>query len=331
MQGIFPPATIVPTDALAIARPLSWLVVVAFLSAAVLESRDRERARALAVGAWVLFGAFWLLLVPHFVIEQKSIVEGLGSIAAVPLSLYAGYLLWNGRDSLFVLSRAIGLMGILYLPFSSVPLLDSNPARRFLVETVADQTAYLMSLVGAEPTLVGGMEHAGHPITSKNYPYENTFVFPGNTAPIRYSIILACTGIGSMAIIAGGILAVSAPIERKARALALSIPIIYVLNLFRNVFIAIAFGEQRMHWFAGTVTSLFGLDDPQMVSYYVADRLLAQFGSVFAMILITWLVVKTLPEILVIVEDLLFLLTGSDYDLQDAFGVAPVASDGGER
>jgi len=56
--------------------------------------------------------------------------------------------------------------------------------------------------------------------------------------------------------------------------------------------------------------------------------MLAQFGSVFAMIFITWLVVKTLPEILVIVEDLLYLLTGSEYDLQEAFSVSdePVQS-----
>lgn len=330
MSAALTGVTTLQTDPIAIARPLSWLVVVAFLSAAALESRDRERARGVAVGAWVLFGAFWLVLTPHFVLEQKSIVEGLGSIAAVPLSLYAGYLLWNGRDSLFVLSRAVGLMGLLYLPFSYVPLLESNPARQWLVETVASQTAWLMSLVGFDPTLVGGMEHDGLPITGKNYPYENTFVFEGTTNPIRYSIILACTGVGSMAIIAGGILAVRAPLDRKARALALSLPVIYVLNLFRNVFIAIMFGHQKMHWFEGTITKLFGLSDPQMVSYYVADRLLAQFGSVVAMVLITWLVVKTLPEILVIVEDLLFMVTGTEYDLQEAFDVTPAVPDGGK-
>ena len=70
--------------------------------------------------------------------------------------------------------------------------------------------------------------------------------------------------------------------------------------------------------------TLLGTDDPQVVSYFIADRLLAQFGSVIAMILITWLVVRTLPEILVVVEDLLYLLTGSEHDLRDAFGVTSV-------
>jgi archaeosortase A (PGF-CTERM-specific) len=316
---------------LAIARPLSWVVVVAFLTAGALESRDTDRARTVAVGAWVLFGAFWLALVPHFVFEQKSIVEGLGSIAAVPLSVYAGYLLRDGRDSLFVLSRAIGFMGLLYLPFSYIPLLESNPVRHWMVEVVADQTAFLMSLIGVEPTLIDGLTYNGSPIEGKTHPDESTFVFPGNTRPITYTIILACTGIGSMAIIAGGVLAVSAPMKRKLHALAIALSVIYVLNLIRNAFIATAFGQQRMQWFEGTVMWLFGLSDPQLVSYYIADRLLAQFGSVIAMVIITWLVVQRLPGLLIIVEDLLYLLTAREFDLADAFGVpeesGPVSAD----
>ena len=308
-----------------VSAPLSWIVVLAFLAAGVTERWDRELARRIAVGGWGLFGLFWLVLVPHFVFEIGSIVEGLGSIAAVPMSLYAGYRLWNGRDSLFVLTRAVGLMGLLYLPFVYVPFIESIPPRKWLVETVADQTAFLMSLLGFEPTVVGGLSHGGFPIAGKEYPDESTFVFEGNTAPIRYTIVTACTGIGSMSIIAGGVLAVSAPTKRKARALAIALPVIYVLNLFRNVFIAVMFGHQRMQFFVDPLMSLLGTDDPQYVSYFIADRLLAQFGSVFAMIAITWLVVKTLPEILVVVEDLLYLLTGSEYDLREAFGVSAAA------
>ena len=51
------------------------------------------------------------------------------------------------------------------------------------------------------------------------------------------------------------------------------------------------------------------------------------------MVAITWLVVRELPEILTVVEDLLYLVTGTEYDLTAAFGVgdvAAVATDGGE-
>jgi archaeosortase A (PGF-CTERM-specific) len=156
-------------------------------------------------------------------------------------------------------------------------------------------------------------------ISEKPYPYESTFWFEGNTRPITYNILLACTGMGSISIFAGAILAVSAPWRRRLRALALTVSVIYVLNLFRNVFIAVSFGEQRMQILPELVMTVFGLADPQMVSYYVADRILAQTGSVVVLVGITYFLVRELPEITVLVEDLLFLVTGTEYDLVAAF------------
>ena len=316
-------------DPLAIARPLSWVVVAAFLAAGVLVDRDRERARGIGVAAWGLFAVFWLVLVPHFVFTQKSIVEGLGSIAAVPLSAYAGYRLWHGRDSLFVLTRAVGIMGLLYLPFAYVPLLESNPVRGFAIETVAAQTNFLLGLIGVDPTLMAGTEYFGE-VTNSDYQYVGTFVFPGDTQPITYTIIIACTGVGSMSIIAGLVLAVKAPLERKLRALAMALPVIYALNLVRNVFIATMFGQQRMQWFVDPVMTVFGLSDPQLVSYYITDRILAQVGSVVALAVITWLVVRELPEVLAVVDDVLYLVAGTEYDLRETFDVPRARADGGE-
>jgi len=301
-------------DPLVWSEPLMWVVLAAFLGSALINQYDRELARRVAVAGWVAFAAFWLVLVPHFILTQKSLIEGVGSFAAVPLSVWAGYKLWLGRDSLFVLTRAVGVMGLVYVPFLTI-----DPVRQVIVESVTDQTAFLLSLVGVDPLLVGGLSHNGLPIAEKVYPHESTFWFEGNSQPITYTIILACTGIGSIAIFAGGILAVSAPWRRKLRALALTVSVIYVLNLFRNVFIAISFGEQRMQILPGLVMTLFGTEDPQMVSYYVADRILAQTGSVIALVVITYFLVRELPEITTLVDDLLFLLTGNEYDLATAF------------
>ena len=319
-------------DPLVVARPLSWVIVALFLATGLLSSRDgaRERARYVGVVAWGLFGLFWLVLVPHFVLVQKSIVEGIGSIAAVPLSLYVGYLLWNGRDSLLTLSKAVGFMGIIYLPFAYLPLVESNPLRKFMIETVAAQTDFLLSLIGVDPQLVVGTSVVDGVSASSDYQYLSTFYFPGGERPITYTIIVACTGVGSIAILAGAILAVEAPMRRKARALAVTVPVIYVLNLVRNVFIATMFGQQRMQWFVGMFTGLFGTSDPQMVSYYMPDRLLAQFGSVIALVGITWLIVRELPEILSLIEDVAYLITGTEYDLQTEFGNADVRTDGGD-
>jgi exosortase/archaeosortase len=55
-----------------------------------------------------------------------------------------------------------------------------------------------------------------------------------------------------------------------------------------------------------------------MVSYIWIDRIIAQSLSVVAMVLIFWLVLRELPEVIQPVEDVLYLLTGTEYDLAGA-------------
>jgi archaeosortase A (PGF-CTERM-specific) len=300
--------------------PLAWLVLAAFLGGAVLEYADRDRARLLTVGAWVFFAVFWLSLIHYYVIDSKSIIEGLGSIFAVPVSLYIGYLLLQGRDSLFVLSRAIAGMGLVFLPFEAFPMLA-----RMLVEIVTRQTEFVMGLLGQtapEDFRVVSGTIVGRP------DRRSTFLFVDETGHrITYTIRIACTGIGSMAIFAGLVGAIRAPLVRKIRALAVSIPVIYVLNLVRNTFIGLAFGQQRLHIAPDLVLSLFSATDPYLVSYFIADRIIAQSLSVLLLIGITWLVVRELPEAMTVVEDLLYVATGTEYDLEPAVDRDSVQSD----
>jgi archaeosortase A (PGF-CTERM-specific) len=307
----------------AITEPLGWLVLLLFVAGAVLERYDRDYARPVVVVAWALFGLFWLSLIHYFAIESRSVVEGLGAVLATPLSLYVGYVLARGRDSLFVLSRAVAVMGLVYVPFVTIEAL-----RRPLIESVTVQTEFLINLLGFQPEVVDGLTVQGldgetYRISDKVYPYDSTFAFYGSAGdlPITYTIATVCTGIGSMAIFAGLVGAVSAPLDRKLRAFAVSIPVIYALNLVRNVFIAVTFGNQMTNVFPEVVMTLFALESEYMVSYIVSDRILAQVGSVLALVVITWLVVRELPEVLVVIEDLLYLVTGQEYDLTDALDV----------
>jgi len=318
----------------AVAEPLAWVVVAAFLAGAAADLRSRSLARRVTVGAWGLFAVFWLVQAPHFAFEQKSVIEGVGSAVAVPVSAYVGYLLWGGRDSLLTLSRAVAVMGVVFMPFEMI-----DPLRHWLVEVVTRQTEFLMHAVGSSPEVIPGSQVCkdgavtnGQFTCAETYPdYRNTFLFHPNGERVTYTILIACTGVGSMAIFAGLVAAVRAPLARKLRALAVSLPVIYALNLVRNVFIGLSFGEMRMQIAPELVASVFGFSlaqDPALVSYYVADRILAQTGSVVALVAITYLVVRELPEVLAVVEDVLFVVTGSEYDLRTALSVSPVRADG---
>ncbi|MFB6191992.1 MAG: archaeosortase A [Haloarculaceae archaeon] len=302
---------------------LAWLSVAAFLAALLADRHDRRLGRYAAVGAWASFAVFWFALVPHFAFVKHSIIEGVLSAAAVPASLYVGYLLWRGRDSLFVLTRAIAVMGAIYLPFTTVPWLYEP-----LVEFTVMQVNWGIELLGYDP-----------PIVENEAGIRNTFVFHTAGHIYRSQVLLACTGLGSMTIFVGLAAAVRAPLSRKLRAVAVSVPIIWTLNIARNVFIAVAQGKQ---WFAdvypSVVLTMFGASDPHIVSFLVADRIISQSLSVVALLGILYLVVRELPEVAVVVEDLLFMLTGTEYDLRDsgpgggsggASASGPARADGG--
>jgi len=310
-----------PVDVLSVTDPLAWVLVALFGGGALAERRFPAAARYAIGGAWALFAAFWLLLVPHFFLVQNSFVEAGLALVGVPACLYAGYLLVDGRESLFVLSRAVAVMGLIYLPAETLPLV-----RQVLVEHVARQTELLMGLLGYDPTL--------RPIGPGRPAYEGfTAAFHFETADpdhdgIVYNIVMACTALGSMAIFAGCIAAVRAPLRRKLRALAVAIPVIYVLNVIRTTFIGLAFGHQ---WFDGAyapyLMRLFGESDPYMVSHVVAEGIISQLLSVVALVAIAWFVMRELPELLVIVDDVAYMVTGEERDTAAELGLLPADAD----
>jgi archaeosortase A (PGF-CTERM-specific) len=307
---------------------LSWLVMGVFLAGAALEFYDREWARYVLVGGWVVLALFWVSSIYQFVFDQKSITEGIAVILAVPLSLYVGYLLANGRDRLLMISRGVAVAWLIYLPLSTVPFL-----RDPLIAVVTDQTAFVLSLIGADFSVVAGNNFPSHiSLSDPPQSFHKSFFFqfdsPGDGYNIVYTIKMACTGVGSMAIFGGLVAAVRAPLRRKLKALGAAVAIIWVLNIARNVFIAYTFGYQKLQLFPDAVVSAFGLQTQLEVSYIVADRILAQFLSVAALVGITYIVVMELPEVLSVVEEGLYVLTRKEYDLQQALGVG-VRADGG--
>jgi len=297
---------------------LAWISVVAFLAGVLAHRRDERLGRYLTAGAWAVFGVFWGTLIPHFWYAKASFIEaGLAAIA-IPACIYTGYLLLSGRDSLIVLSRAVAIMGVLYLPATTLDALFEP-----LIEIVTLQAKWGIELLGYQPTVVEN--EAG---------VRSILLFnPGTEAARSTEILLACTGLGSMSILAGLILAVDASPDRKAKALAVSVPVIWVLNFVRNVFIAAAFGGQWFQVFVPQVIGVFGATgtSPELASYYIADKVLAQSASVVALVGILLLVLRFVPELKSVVVDVLYLVTGDEYDLG---GREPprggVRADGGE-
>lgn len=295
----------------ALSDAMAWAVVIAFIAGIVIDAfGSRGRARLVIAGAWGIFAVFWLSVFPHFAFEVRSLVEGLGSLLAVPLSLSAGYFLLRGRDSVMSLSRAVGIMSLLYYPPRAIPAL-----REFLIETVAAQTDWGLALLGYDPAFVIAPETG----------YLNTFVF----VDFSTYIVWACTGMGSIAIFGGLIAAANADLGRKLRAFALAVGIIWVLNWLRNVFVAAAAGHSwfdypALTWLAADVAGA----PAGHTSFWIAHTVISQSLSVLALVAITLLVIRRVPEVLSILSEAVFVATGREYDLRGMLDVdARVSTD----
>lgn len=278
-----PIGTVVNSDVLA------GIVIALFLSAVTTRYLDADReARILTTAAWATFGIFWANLIEHFFITQQSPLEGLLTVLAVPLCLLIAVRTWNQDPlvenadlSIGMLTRAVTVMALLYYPVTALPTVQQA-----FIETVTAQVEVIISTLGYDPAVTVG--ESG---------FRDSFVF--TTPDHRYvtTVLLACTGYGSLSIVMGIIWAVDAPWRKRALATAIAAPIVWGLNLIRVTFITLAHGNQWFTIAVDEVMFLFGESNPHSVSYLWADRIIAQPASAIALVAVLFLLMRVLPEL----------------------------------
>ncbi|MDQ2051706.1 archaeosortase A [Natronolimnohabitans sp. A-GB9] len=283
---------------------IAWAAIGLFLIAIGSEWQSQPTAaRRIAAGGWLLFGTFWLTMVPYYYGEVRSPIQTVLALAAFPLSAYVSYLQLTGQASLSLLTRAVAVIGLIYLPAETIPFV-----RQWLIETTARQTHWGLEVFDYSPGLNDGPNG-----------YESRFNFdPDATVTGRTTyIVMACTGLGSMAIFGGLIAATTAPLKRKVVALIVAVGIIWFLNLTRNVFIVLAspWGWFQYEPLVYVFTTYLG-EPASRTSYLVAHTYISQPLSVVALIGITYLVFRILPETASVLEELLYVLTGKEIELQ---------------
>ncbi len=243
-----------------------WLVTnVLWVGLALLAASALSGRRALAGVGWILFGVHWLKQPARYLAIGDHFNVGL-TLAVALFSFYIGWLILvrgcSSRSCTWA-GSAVAIGGFAYFPFAELA-----PFREGLIGGTAELTLQLLNFFGV-PAAAGG----GSVITLYGHSVE---------------IVLACTAIESMALFAGVVLSVQAPPKRKAAALLASVPVIYGLNLFRNIFVVVAYGEE---WFGDE-------------SFYLAHNVIAKAGSAVALFAIAYVVLTLLPELLDMIDEL---------------------------
>jgi archaeosortase A (PGF-CTERM-specific) len=271
-----------------------WLAVGLMIASSVIPRNLMVRKLVGGIG-WVLFSVHWGYQPLHYIETQDYANVGLTFLFAL-FCMFVAYIMFReyregallvrknrelvrskipppiggekGIEITSMLTSANSLGALIYFPFASFPSLNT-----WIIGGVASQVVWTLQYFDIPAHM-----NDWNMITLNGYTVE---------------IILACTAIESIALFMGLIGSVSAPFRRLVAAFIVSVPVIYVLNLIRDIFVVLAYGEQ---W--------FGVN-----SFSIAHNYIAKAGSGVALFLISYAVLRILPELLELIDGLWVVLS----------------------
>jgi Predicted membrane protein len=270
-----------------------WLAVGLMVTSSIIPRTSKVRKLIGGIG-WGVFSIHWGYQ-PLYYLEIQDYANVLLTIVIALFCLLVAYIMFreyregpiyikNNRevvhskfssqdesDSLDItsmLTSASALGALVYFPFANFSSLNT-----WIIGGVTSQVFWVLRYFE-----IPAYMKAWNMITLNGYTVE---------------VILACTAIESIALFMGLIGAVRAPLSRLAMAFIVSVPVIYILNLIRDIFVIVAYGDQ---W--------FGAD-----SFIIAHNYIAKAGSGIALFVISYVVLRILPELLEMIDGLWVIIS----------------------
>lgn len=222
----------------------------------------------------MFFGIFWAMQTPYF-FGIGDFFNAIVCMLALPFYAFLGYneylsYTWDEENkSLKWITGASFFAGGLYFLIDKIPILSGH-----LIYGVAVQTVWLINAFGFGYG-VGNINYGGNPMWYRTNYNEISVPIQGSSV----TIIQACTALQSMLIFVGAIYCVQALTKHKWKAFFATVPVIYVLNLIRNI--GLIYMMDELGW-----------------SYELSHNTVGKGGSFIALIILAFVAFKLLPELL---------------------------------
>jgi archaeosortase A (PGF-CTERM-specific) len=236
-------------------------------------SKGRNRHVYRMIGL-CLFGVFWLMSVPWF-FQIGDLFNGLVVLLAMPFYVFLGYneyLSYKWDEEIPALKWIVGASFVgagIYFLVDKIPILSGA-----VIYAVAQQTVWILNALGFDYS-VGAIAYGGNPLWYRVNYYDISVPITNSSV----AIIQACTALQSMLIFVGGIFSVKADKRRKWKAFFATVPVIYVLNLIRNV--SVIYMIDEISW-----------------DYELAHNVVGKGGSFVALLILAYVTFMILPELL---------------------------------
>jgi archaeosortase A len=220
--------------------------------------------------------------------EENNFLYPLMAALSVPFFVITAKYLLAEDERVMNLSRAAAVAFLIYAPFEYVPALGD-----WLISLVVGQIVWLLDLFRFSTTL-----------DSWNVIMRNSF---------RVEIILACTGIQSIAIMLGVAAAVPTTLRQKVYAFLIVAPTIYFLNLLRNVFVIMAYTDQWLPYYP----QIAGNGEFGYESFFWAHNVIAEVTALILLVFIAYGLFTLIPRLGTFAVELYQLYCG---EIRRAFG-----------
>jgi archaeosortase A (PGF-CTERM-specific) len=236
--------------------------------------------RYAGIAGWTGMVAFLVTQLPDFFAEN-NFVYPLMTIASVPFLAITARQLWIEREQVMHLTRGAAIAFVIYAPFEYI-----RPVGNWLIGRVVDQVSLILT-------------YLQFPFTMFDW---NIFINQG----FRVEIILACTGIQSIAIMLGVAGAVKSTWTQKGLAFLLIAPVIYILNLLRNVFVIMAYTEQ---WFP-YLPAIASNGEYGYESFFWAHNVICELLALGVLVVIAYALFRLIPALGAMADDLFRIYRG---------------------
>lgn len=233
-----------------------------------------------AIIGWIFIVLFLFAELPYYFSINNFLYPTMAALSVPFLYITVKYLMKDDRR-VINLSRAAAVAFLIYAPFEYIPTLGN-----FLISIVVGQVAFLLDALGHGVTL-----------TEWNIIARNN---------LRVEIILACTGVQSIAIMLGVAAAVPTTMRQKVCTFLLVAPTIYILNLLRNVFVIMAYTEQWFPYYPEIASNgEFGYE-----SFFWAHNVIAELLALVLLVAIAYGLFRIIPNLGDFADDLYQLYSG---------------------
>ncbi len=233
-----------------------------------------------ALGGWVSIVGYLFLELPYYFSLNNFMYPAIAVLSVPFLYITAKYLL---RDDprVMQLSMIAAVAFLIYAPFGYIPALGD-----WLITVVTEQTAAALAAIG-------------YPVVLQDWN-----LMERNA--LQTEIILACTGIQSIAIMLGVAWGVQSTLKQKIAGFFIVVPTIYILNIVRNLFVISAYTEQWFPYFPEIAgNGQFGYE-----SFFWAHNVMAELGALIFLVILAYTLFLVVPQLGTLAESLYRLYRG---------------------